>query len=132
MAFLNQEAKTKATEFILAGKKNKDILAVMGGQLAINDLGNLRYELRKDGKLPGINTVRKPKIASKGKREKKAGSEFQDKLKAEIVRLRALQEKRQDILDAYGDERVDFAIYLEKHLEVDGHKIALIEELMEM
>jgi hypothetical protein len=126
MGWQNEEDRKLAIDLIKKGHGNKEILDALQNRCVKGDLGNLRYNLKKEGAISGKRRQSSQKNPAKSKSHK--GNGLDKEIEQERARLTAEIDKQTELITCYND-KTEFVCYLETKLERNKKKLKLLEEI---
>jgi|GEM_PF-6942758 len=126
--FTDNAQREMCRTMILKGDlKPKAIALALGGQVTPQDVSNQKLALTKAGTLSPANGGGHGKKKSKVKG--KAKDEFAESLDAELDRLNDETTKFARLMNKYSSTNGGFALHLEKKIEDNKERIALLSEI---
>ena len=129
MAFATEKDKQEATAMLVDGIKPKAVAEKLG--VKVDLVYGLNYELRKAGKIkPRRSADRKPAPAAPAKKSKNRQDDFDSILSDEFNRLTGEITRIEGLMKAYEGGNGDFIDALEKRLQKEKERHALIAELV--
>ncbi len=119
------DVKDRIRQMLKSGESAKNILITIGGKLVIQDIYNMKCDMRKAGEIAPSGLQKKP---SPKNGTKKKGDEFDAALMEEIERLRAENSKFAALSVLYDKSNTGFAVHLDKKIKMNEEKLNLLEE----
>ncbi len=128
MAWQNDEEKKLATDMLKKSRGYKEILDAVANRCKMSDLYCLKKILKDAGELPGEHRQSSQKGKST-KRKSNKGNGLDKEIEQEIARLKAENDKYEELIDQYDNKSTEFVCYVETKLEGNKKKLRLLEEI---
>lgn len=131
--FESTATKERVKVLLKAGAKAGEVVTAIGGSLVIQDVYNIKLEMRKAGELPptGNNMGKRseqPKPAKGKLKVKNGGDDFDTAVSNEIAKVEGDIERMNSLADSYDKTNSEFASFLETKIIRETKKLAALRE----